>query len=127
MITSRRSFLIGLGALIAAPAIVRASVIMPVKPMLILPEAKVITDLTFQIEGFARIVGVEQNAWVSLPAFEGRELPRPRFVHSDQKLAGFDSKGWQFTEHEHNGEYRPSRAVVTLRDGTQWQRWKGKA
>jgi hypothetical protein len=45
----RRSFLFGLGALIAAPAIVRATNIMPVKQMLILPDR--IGDITFDIEG----------------------------------------------------------------------------
>lgn len=54
MITSRRSFLVGFGALIAAPAIVHASNIMRVKQMLILPDQ--ISDITFPIEGYARSV-----------------------------------------------------------------------
>jgi hypothetical protein len=127
MITSRRSFLVGLGALIAAPAIVRASVIMPVKPMLILPEAKVITDLTFPIEGFARVAGW-QTEWATVRANpDGWKLPDydPRLRPANEKLAEFGGKGWEFTEHELNGEYRPSRAVVTLRDGTVCQR-KGR-
>jgi hypothetical protein len=47
----RRGFLAGLGALIAAPAIVRAGIIMPVKPSLILPPKLEIG--TFPIEGRA--------------------------------------------------------------------------
>lgn len=38
MIQSRRGFITGLAALIAAPAIVKAGSLMPVKPVLILPE-----------------------------------------------------------------------------------------
>jgi hypothetical protein len=52
MITSRRSFLVGFGALIAAPAIVRATNIMPVRQMLILPDK--LGDITFEISGYAR-------------------------------------------------------------------------
>lgn len=53
MAVTRRSFLTGLGAvLVAAPAIVRAGSLMPVKQMLILPDR--IEDITFPIEGFAR-------------------------------------------------------------------------
>ena len=52
IVSSRRSFLIGFSALIAAPAIVRASNIMPVKQMLILPPR--LDDVTFRIEGWAR-------------------------------------------------------------------------
>jgi hypothetical protein len=53
IISSRRSFLTGLGlALVCAPAIVRSTVIMPVKNMLLLPDA--IGDITFPIEGMAR-------------------------------------------------------------------------
>ncbi len=55
IISSRRSFLIGFGALIAAPAIVRAGSLMPVKQMLILPPK--ISDLIFPIDGFADYSG----------------------------------------------------------------------
>jgi len=45
IVSSRRTFLTGLGlALVAAPAIVRSGVIMPVKNMLILPDE--IGDIT---------------------------------------------------------------------------------
>lgn len=55
LISSRRSFLAGLGvALIAAPAIVRAGSIMPVKQMLILPDK--IGDITPPISGYASLV-----------------------------------------------------------------------
>lgn len=124
MIASRRSFLIGLGALVAAPAIVRASVIMPVKPMLILPEAKVITDLTFPIEGFARIAGW-QTEWAtvrsdgSFPKFNNRLRP------SYEKLADYNKDGWDFTDHAHNGDYANTPATAVLRDGTVVQRKRG--
>jgi hypothetical protein len=42
IITSRRAFVTGLVALVAAPAIVRAGSLMPVKNMLILPEPPVL-------------------------------------------------------------------------------------
>lgn len=129
MLTSRRSFLVGLGALVAAPAIVRASGIMPVKPMLILPEAKVITDLTFPIEGFARHAGW-QTEWATVcidPATgEWRNGNyNNKLRPTNEKLADFGAKGWQFTEHELNGDYRPSRVTATLRDGTVVQRKRG--
>jgi hypothetical protein len=53
LISSRRTFLTGLGlALVCAPAIVRSTVIMPVKNMLILPDN--IGDITFPLEGGAQ-------------------------------------------------------------------------
>jgi hypothetical protein len=101
MITSRRSFLVGLGALIAAPAIVRAELIMPVKQMLILPPK--ISDVLPPIEGYARVAGLYMS-------------------NDSAKLADYGSKGWEFTEHEFNGDYRPSRAIVIGRNGEQLQR-----
>lgn len=39
IVPSRRRFLFGAGALLAAPAIVRVSALMPVKPFIVLPES----------------------------------------------------------------------------------------
>src|SRR5690242_12302280 len=69
IISSRRSFLVGLGALIAAPAICRASNLMPVKQMLILPDK--IGTITFPIGGHAYMTGTsfmyhDSNGWKEL-------------------------------------------------------------
>ena len=118
MITSRRSFLIGFGALIAAPAIVRATNIMPVRQMLVLPEK--ISDLTFPIEGFAKVAGIERNEWISFHWNRSGDAKRKFYEYSgDTKIAEFKGK-WEFNEHPHNNP-----AIVTLRDGQQWQRKKG--
>lgn len=92
------------------------------------PEPKIITDLTFPIEGFGRVAGWQSEfASMSWDATGGGYIPRLRrgLRPANEKLADFGSDGWKFTEHEINGDYRPSRTVATLRDGTRVQRWKG--
>ena len=117
MITSRRSFLIGLGALIAAPAIVRATSIMPVRQMLILPDQ--ISDITFPIEGYAAAVEIEENAW-GIPNWH--LIPR-RIVPLNKEqnaIAEFKKGSWDFP----GGKYDKT-IIATLRNGEQWQRRKG--
>ena len=94
IISSRRSFLTGLGlALVAAPAIVRSSVLMPVKNMLILPDE--IGDITFPIEGMARYSSeVDQariGSWLSFErqtydaSFAGQEVSEFRHAKWSEK------------------------------------------
>jgi hypothetical protein len=119
MITSRRSFLIGFGALIAAPAIVRATSIMPVRQMLILPDQ--IGDITFPIEGYAAAVEIEADAWVggstSTKYTKTRIIP---LTKEQNVISEFKNGKWQFKD----GRYDRS-VIVTLRNGEQWQRYRG--
>jgi len=74
---NRRGFLIGLGALIAAPAIVRAGIIMPINPTLILPDK--IEVVTFPIEG---------RAWFrdGAASFEGDVWTMPTNLFPDDSV-----------------------------------------
>lgn len=122
LIPSRRSFLIGFGALIAAPAIVRASNIMPVKQMLILPPK--LDDITFPIEGFARNVGIEQNEFVSVGAMDDwGKSPRRRFVPMREEIAKFDNEyGPQWTFSEKHAVY--SSSLEHVHNNDRWERLK---
>ena len=108
MIIGRRGFLAGLGALIAAPAIVRASVIMPVKPMLFVPEPKIITDLTFQIEGYVRESDLD-----NLGKYNPKTLSYDRYIETDYRTAvkncgigDIDSRWERLTKREGTEEFK---------------------
>lgn len=71
--TSRRSLIVGLGALIAAPAIVRSSSLMKIKPSL---EQRIVTAVTAAIDG-----RIGQWYWVA-PA----DRPQLHYVMTDGKV-----------------------------------------
>ena len=106
MISSRRNFLFGVGAvLVAAPTIVRASSLMPVKAMLEPPRVR---NIKAALDQRSRVVywtyndgrildkwmeyNVDANEWDNTPADDYWEKYANGF--DDQELAKFEPEPW---------------------------------
>lgn len=93
MIVSRRSFLIGVGALIAAPAVVRSGILMPVKAVIRLPNEIYVSIDRKIVDGvpmwrdddgtWAVVEGISMKPWIPTPRSAGR-LPDPDdgYIHA---------------------------------------------
>lgn len=98
--TSRRSLIIGLSTLIAAPAIVRASSLMKVKPLLppgwVVCGHWVISDVSLPFEtAFPRVPRKDAGDWKPILNVDGRIITQDGFVYVERILTS-DSTGSAF-------------------------------
>lgn len=89
MITSRRSFLTGAAAFIAAPAIVKAANLMPVRGVILSYGDSIVGQWQYSPTGevldrWAKIWGLERKAWIN-PIETDNNL-RARLLASIQRI-----------------------------------------
>lgn len=101
MILARRSFLVGLGSMLAAPAIVHAANIMPVRRVsIIIPERHVLYDHPAYLDGRERSYGLgkprierhQDQVWDQKP-----RLNRGKWVGSPPSAAEIEAAQAQFS------------------------------